>query len=203
MSSNQIKRIGRYWNSGGGTPDWAGVNANQQRSNALTFQLVSPTSTGPTAWVAALVATPEARAPPVLLHEHHHRQWFRWCQFACTERSPEIYRGKRPPTPCSFGPMRGEWIWANLTGPVLINIATGYAVGIAARDAGTSVGMIQAATLNALPVADRPHNTWFYDRATDGSGIPQNGYTSTVNAGNLAVVIEGEKNVAPTSQARW
>ena len=53
--------------------------------------------------------------------------------------------------------------------------------------------MIQAATLNALPVADRPHNTWFYDRATDGSGIPQNGYTSTVNAGNLGLSLRARR----------
>lgn len=197
MSSNLIKRIGRYWNSGGGTPDWASVNANQQRSNAADI----PAGESGQYWGYRM----GGRVGRNTAGTKRFRFYFTSTTTGngsggASSRIPNAvlkYTEEKTTDTLFAGSNEGEWIWANLTEPVLINIATGYAVGIAARDAGTSVGMIQAATLNALPPADRPHNTWFYDRATDGSGIPQNSYTGTVNAGNLAVVIEGEKNVAP------
>jgi len=191
MSSNQIKRIGRYWNSGGGTPDWATVNANVQRSYVAERNTVD---TGKYWWY---------RGGGRVGRNTAGTKRFRFYAMSTTTGTGSGGAGSRVPnavlkytaegsTSVLFtGSNEGEWQWLNFTEPFLGDIDTGYAFGIAARDAGTSVGMVQAATIPGS------HNTWFYDRATDGSGIPQSGYSSTVNAGHQAVVMEGEKNVAP------
>lgn len=67
-----------------------------------------------------------------------------------------------------------------------------YALGATSRDNNLVIGMVQAAS---IPGA---HNTWLYDKSVT-NGNPARGYTSTVNAGHLAITLLGEPAVSPTA----
>lgn len=192
MSSNVIKQVGRFWNNGGGTPDWADVGANTQRAYVANLS----TDTGQYWWY---------RAGGRVGRNTAGTKRFRFYVTNTGTGSGSGGAGSRVPasvlkytnegsTGALFvGPNEGEWGWLNFTEPFLGDIAAGYAFGVASRDSGMSIGMVQAAN----PAISGSHNTWFYSRATDANGIPQNGYTSTENAGHMAIVMEGERNDPP------
>lgn len=187
-----IKRIGQFWNNGGGTPDWADTGVNQQRAYVPNLS----DDTGQYWWYRIGGRVGRNTAGSKRLRFYVTNTTTGQGSGGANSRVPNAvlkHTAEISTSALFTGSNEGEWRWANFDEPFLGNINSGYALGIASRDNGTSIGMIQAAN----PAMSDADNTWFYDRATNGSGIPQGGYSSTVNAGHQAVAMEGVKNEPP------
>lgn len=90
------------------------------------------------------------------------------------------------------GSGEGETITRPLDEPFTSARNAGIGLGVTSRDNSLVIGMTNQAS--EIPSA---HNTWLYDRSSDADGIPADGYSTTVNAGHLAIALLGELNVAP------